>query len=129
MEKNYENKNKIKFFTVLKAVLIAYLASIILFAVLALTLYFTKLSEEIIPAAVIIISSICILLSGVFTTRKVKQLGWLHGGLIGGLYVLILFMIGMIFIPNSSKINITSLFDIALGFILGVISGMVGVNL
>ncbi|HHV19325.1 MAG TPA: TIGR04086 family membrane protein [Thermoanaerobacterales bacterium] len=128
MKSPSDDKNSIKFGKILKGVLNAYLYTIMLFLILALIMYFTKLSESIIPKVVVVISAVSILLSGVGITKDVKTMGWLHGGLVGFLYMGILVVLSLLIMPSFSfGWNIA--LDLFLGFIAGVLAGILGVNL
>ncbi len=113
---------------VLKGVVNAYFLTIILFLILALMLYCTKLSETVIPKAVIIISAISILLSGIKLTREIDDMGWLHGGLVGLLYMGILVVLSIMIMPSFS-FRWGTVVDLFLGFIVGMFAGILGVNL
>lgn len=114
--------------TILLGVINAYFLTLLLFTVLGLLLYFTKLSETIIAPAVMAISSISIIFCGIKATRDVKNLGWLHGGLIGFIYVALLLLVGM-FTGNSGISGLSALVDLGMGFLAGTLSGVLGVNL
>lgn len=113
---------------IFKGIFNAYLITIILFLIFATMLYFTNVTENIIPKAVTVLSAVSIVLGGVGVTRDIDRLGWLHGGLIGMLYVLILIALGLFINPNASY-GISALIDVGMGFAVGVIAGIIGVNL
>ncbi|WP_213974982.1 TIGR04086 family membrane protein [Tepidanaerobacter acetatoxydans] len=122
------DSKKIDFIRILKGVVRAYLFTLFLFLILALLIYFTSVSESIIPKAVIIISAFSIFLSGIDVTRNIDSMGWLHGGLIGFLYIAILLMLSFLIVPSFYfKWNIA--IDLFLGFLTGVLAGILGVNI
>ena len=95
-----DGKKTLEFVKVSKGVFNAYLSTMFLFLILALIMYFTNVSESIIPKAVIVISAVSILLGGVRTTKDVGSMGWLHGGLVGLLYMGILIILGFLIMPS-----------------------------
>ena len=128
MKTSSNTKNVFNLVIVLKGVLSAYLYTIILFIILGLVLYLTKISEDIIPVAVVIISAVSILLGGTKATNAVENMGWLHGGIIGFLYMLILLILNIL-IVRSVSVGWNVVVDLILGFIVGIISGIIGVNI
>ena len=83
MKTSSNGKNGFSIIITLKGVLSAYLYTIFLFMILGLVLYLTKISEDIIPAAIVVISAVSILLGGINATKDLENMGWLHGGIIG----------------------------------------------
>lgn len=128
MKSQSNGKQSINLPKILKGVFKAYLFTILLFLILALIMYFTSISENIIPKAVVVISAVSILLSGINTTRDVESMGWLHGGLVGFLYMGILIILSFLIVPSFAfSLNIAV--DMFLGFLVGVIAGILGVSL
>lgn len=123
-----DGKKTLEFVKVSKGVFNAYLSTMFLFLILALIMYFTNVSESIIPKAVIVISAVSILLGGVRTTKDVGSMGWLHGGLVGLLYMGILIILGFLIMP-SFTFGWSIILDIFLGFVVGVVAGILGVSL
>lgn len=126
--KSSKSKKGLNYIKIVKGVVFAYLLTLALFLILGGALYFTELSEKVIPTFVVIFSSISIIVSGVNATRDVDQLGWLHGGLIGLFYVAILLIIGLSVTPSIS-FGPGAAVDLAAGFAIGAFSGALGVNL
>jgi len=128
MKSQSNGKQSINLLKILKGVFKAYLFTILLFLIFALIMYFTSISENIIPKAVVVISAVSILLSGINTTRDVESMGWLHGGLVGFLYMGILTILSFLIVPSFAfSLNIAV--DMFLGFLVGVIAGILGVSL
>lgn len=128
MKSQLNGKYSVNLAKILKGVLKAYLFTIFLFLILALVMYFTKISENIIPKAVVVISALSILLSGINTTKDVESMGWLHGGLVGFLYMGILIILSFLTVPSFAfSFNIAV--DIFLGILIGTLAGVIGVSL
>jgi len=121
-------KKKLDFVRIIRGVILAYLLSLILFLIIGGILYFTNLSENTIPYAVIVTSSVSIIISGIKTTSNIESMGWLHGGLIGFIYVAVLMAIGLFTMP-SNTLGVGAMIDLVLGFVVGTIAGVLGVNL
>ena len=106
--------------------LLAYLFTILLFLIL-LDNVFHKVIRKYYPA-VVVISAISILFGGVRIAKEVDSMGWLHGGLVGFLYMGILVILSFLILPSFS-FGWSIAVDLFLGFIVGVLAGILGVNL
>jgi putative membrane protein (TIGR04086 family) len=111
----------------LKATALALIFSVILLFVAALVLYFTAVSEKITPYVVFGISLVAILWSSSFAGRKIGARGWVNGGAVGILYVVIMLVIGLLVLDNFT-FSWNFFTKIFLGFIFGAAGGMWGVN-
>jgi len=120
--------SSLNFVKIIRGVLLAYFITIILFLVLALVMYFTSISENIIPKAVVGISALSIFLSGIYATRDIGHMGWLHGGLIGFLYMGILIVLSSLIAP-SFAFSLNVAIDVFISFLVGVVAGIIGVSL
>jgi len=128
MKSQSNGKRCLNLIKIIKGVFKAYLVTIFFFLILALIMYFTNLSESIIPKAVVVVSAVSILLSGINTTMDVDSMGWLHGGLVGLLYMGILIILSFFIVP-SFAFSFNIVVDILLGFLVGALAGIIGVSL
>lgn len=117
--------NNIK--NIFKGVGIALLTTIILLLIYSLVLTYTNVSENTITPVIIVITATCILLGSSIGNMKIRKNGLLNGGAIGGIYILILYLISSIW-NWKFALNIQSLIMIFAGIIFGVIGGIIGVN-
>ncbi len=117
--------NNIK--NIFKGVGIALLTTIILLLIYSLVLTYTNVSENTITPVIIVITATCILLGSSIGNMKIRKNGLLNGGAIGGIYILILYLISSIW-NWKFALNIQSLIMILAGIIFGVIGGIIGVN-
>lgn len=111
-----------------KGVLIAYGISIILIIIYGILLVATSLSEATLPTAIMIITMVSIALSAIYTAVKVTSRGWLNGAIVGLIYMVILFLIGLIF-NTGIAIDSFIFFRLFMGFIVGGLAGVIGINL
>lgn len=121
-------KNSLQFSKVCKGVLKAYIFTLILFFIFSLVVYITRLSENVIPIAVLSISAISIFISGVNITKRVESKGWLYGGLIGVFYVIFQSFLGFLLVPNLVNLGKGIFINLCIGFLVGIFSGIIGVN-
>jgi putative membrane protein (TIGR04086 family) len=111
-----------------KGVLIALIISAVLIIVYGLLLSFTSLSESSMPAVITAKSTVSIALSGIYVAVKVESRGWLNGALMGLIYMVVLFLISLLF-KTGAAFDKFVLFRIFMGFVIGALSGIIGINL
>jgi len=121
------NENKIfKIFS--KGIVVAFLTTFILFIIFSVLLTYTDFSERYISSVVIISTIISILIASSIVTRNQKNNGWLNGGILGFIYIIILYIINGIIYKKftlNSQIAIMSF----IGIITGIIGGIIGINI
>lgn len=105
-----------------------YIISMLLFFLVALLITYTSLGENVIPFVTSVIMILGIVFSSVYCSAHLQKKGWLHGALIGLIYILILILLSKIFISDYS-IDSTAMYKIILATTTGVIGGILGVNL
>lgn len=111
-----------------KGVILAYIITIILMLIFSLLLTFTSIGEDKITLLNTIVMIASISLGSVYVTRKVKEQGWVNGGLVGIIYYLILIIIGLIFL-KTMIVDIFSISKLVISGITGIIGGMIGINI
>ncbi len=105
-----------------------YIVSLLFFLVGAILITYTSIGENAIPLITSIIMIIGIVYSSIYCSVHLEKKGWLHGGIIGLVYILVLILLSKIFISNYS-INRVVLYKIILGISTGIIGGILGVNI
>ncbi|HHY14213.1 MAG TPA: TIGR04086 family membrane protein [Thermoanaerobacterales bacterium] len=116
------------FLYILKGVLLSYILTLICFLIFAGIINLTSISYNIIPISTIVISAICIIISAFYISKATTNRGWLRGGSVGLLYVLILLVAGIFLVPDFNLTYFT-LIKILIGFIIGSVGGILGVNM
>lgn len=125
MVKVEENTNN--FLKILKGSAISISITLILLIIFAALLTYTNINETSMPSVIIIVTTISILIGSQITTSKIKKNGILNGMIIGGIYILILYMVSSIVTKNFS-LNNYSIIMIAVSLITGGLGGIIGVN-
>lgn len=130
LKKRYINETKegIDFFWIIKGTIAGYFISLICFLLIGAGLYFTHMSEGIIPTIVIIIYLVSIIVAGFYVARNTQSKGWLNGGIAGVFYIVILIILSYFFLPDFN-LSLPLIGKLVLGFIIGAIGGIIGVNL
>ena len=101
--------------------------TLILLFVFALLLTYTNMQENIIKPVVIIISAISVLIGSSISTMKIKKNGLLNGGLIGIIYIVIIYILSSL-IGTDFNLNISSIIMIIVNIITGMLGGIIGIN-
>ena len=87
----FENNKPI--ISIIKGTAISFLATIIALTVFAVLLTYTELSENTVKPVIITITGISILFGSSIGTKKIRKNGLITGGIIGTLYILIIYII------------------------------------
>ena len=115
-------------FSIIKGVIISFLYTIIALIIFSALLVYTDLSENTIQPVIITLTGISILIGSSMGTKKLKKHGLLNGAIIGGLYILIIYILSSVLNENFA-LNLMSLVMIAIGIIGGILGGIIGVNI
>lgn len=111
-----------------KGLSISFIISLISIFLFSIILTYSNISEKIIPTVIIVLTFISVFVGAIFSTKRVNKNGMLNGGIIGGGYVLLLYLISSI-INTGFNLNMYTILMIILGIIAGLIGGIVGINL
>lgn len=101
--------------------------SLILFFVIAILMSFTSMSENILIPLTIAVTMFSVFVGSFCYAKDKKKNGIIYGGLLGILYILILYIISSVMYSNFN-ISANSLFMIILSILGGIIGGVLGVN-
>ena len=120
-------KEKKQIINIVKGVGISLISTLLLLIIFSIILTFTSIPENVINPVIIILTAISILFGSSITNMKIKKNGLLNGGIIGGIYMVIIYLISSILNWDFS-INLEALIFIAVGIIFGLLGGIIGVN-
>ncbi len=113
---------------IVKGVVLAISLSLILLLIFAVLLTYTNISEDTMIPVVMTIVGISILIGSTICARKIKKNGIVNGGLVGLIYVLLLYLISSLCLVGFS-LTINSFVMLIVGLITGMLGGIIGVNL
>ena len=113
---------------VIKGTIISIVTTLLLFLVFAAILTYTNISETTIFPVIVVITGISILLGSSLGNIKIRKNGLLNGGLIGLIYMLVLYFISSCFIGDFS-LNSNSFILIIAAIFAGMLGGIIGVNI
>ena len=118
------NSNMIKIF---KGIMFSFLITLVSVLFFSIILTYTNISEKVISIVIIILTFISILIGTMIGIRKISKNGMLNGAIIGGSYVILLYLISSI-LNTGFALNIYTIVMIIAGIISGIIGGIIGVN-
>lgn len=114
--------------SILKGTAIALITTIILFLIFSLILTYTNISESTIFPVIVVITGISILIGSFLGNIKIRKNGLLNGGIVGLIYMCILYFVSSCFIGDFS-LNINSIILIIAAILTGMLGGIIGVNM
>lgn len=106
---------------------ISLIVTCIMLLIFAILLTYTNINENIIDTVIIIITAISILIGSSIGNLRIKKNGLLNGAMIGGFYILIIYLISSILNWRFS-LNMQSIIMIVIGMVFGILGGIIGVN-
>lgn len=123
MEENFSRNYKY----IIKGVIISIISTLIFLFIFSILLTYTNISENLINPFIIIITAISILIGSSIGNLNMKRNGLLNGAIIGGIYLISIYLISGIMSQNFI-LTTQSIIVIILGMICGMLGGIVGVN-
>lgn len=115
-------------FRILKGSIASIILTLILLLIFSILLTYTGISENTIKPVIIIISGISILVGSSISTLKINKNGMLNGGLVGLIYILVIYLLSSTAGAGFS-FNLYSIIMITVSILMGIIGGIIGVNL
>lgn len=112
---------------ILKGVVVSMVISIIILAITALIMLFSPLSDRYLRTIAIIVSIIGLIFGGSSAAKSYTGKGWMIGGLVGIVYILALYILGMITITGF-VMNTALFIMLGVGFVSGAVGGIIGTN-
>lgn len=111
-----------------KGIVCSIFLTLVLLFIFSIILTYTNIDESTIPIIIIMATVISILVGSSISTIKIKKNGILNGGIIGLIYILIIYLISSI-VQTGFTLNMYSIIMISLSIVAGMIGGIVGVNI
>ena len=126
MENMQINENK-TLTNILKGVGISIITTVILLIIFSILLTYTNIQESVINPVIMIITAISILIGSSIGNIKIRKNGLINGGIIGAIYIIIIYLISSILNWRFS-LNLQSFIMIITSVIFGILGGIIGVN-
>lgn len=112
---------------IIKGVTISIIFTLIFLFIFSTILTYTNISEEFIAPVIIVITAISIFIGSSIGNIKLKKNGLINGALIGGIYLLSIYLLSGI-INKNFGLSMQSIFIIIAGMLCGMFGGIIGVN-
>lgn len=110
-----------------KGLLLSLGITVVLLLLFSLVLAYSNIQENTIAPVIIVITVISILIGSGISMSKLKKNGIVNGGMVGLLYILILYGISSCF-SGSFGLEISSIIIMTGGILAGAIGGVIAVN-
>ena len=120
---NTDKSNSKSYISIVKGLGIAFISTFVCLVILATVLTYTNVSEMIINPTIIIITAISILMGSTVSNLKIKKNGLINGAVLGGVYIIILYIFSSVFNEDFS-LTVSSVMMIVIGIVLEYWEGL-----
>ncbi len=127
-KENFNNKNTKDLAIIVKGSIIALILTIIMLTIYAVILAYTDVSENSMSMIITTICGLSILIGSSLSNIKIKRKGIINGGLIGLIYILVLYIISSM-ATGIFNLNFNSVILIIVSIATGMCGGIIGVNM
>ncbi|WP_434296340.1 TIGR04086 family membrane protein [Clostridium sporogenes] len=120
------NKKNTEF--IVQGLLRAIIITVIMLLIFAVILTFKDIGEKISSIIYLLITILSIMYGTIYAVRKINKKGWLIGLVISIMYMAIIYIISIVS-GNTLTFGSDRFIRIFLALILGILSGMLGINI
>ena len=113
---------------IIKGIVLSYIITIPLFIIFSFILTYSDFPEKYVSPVVVVVTIISILFAGAYATKRMKSKGWLNGGVVGFIYIFVLYLFSSI-ISGNFDIEKKVLSMLLIGVLAGSIGGIIGINI
>lgn len=124
--KSSENES-LRISSLFNGLLASIIVTVLAFILLALIMANTDFPQRLITPAVVLTTIVSVLTAGSVSTRGIHSKGWLNGGIVGLIYMVILYLVSSL-VYNDFTIDKYVITMTAIGVLAGAIGGIVGIN-
>ena len=112
----------------IKTVLGAFLITVVLMGILAMLICFTPLPEDIVTPSVYVLNYLSVFMAGLFSAAKGRRRGFLTGAFAGGIYMMLLYLLGFMLF-GGIEFTKDTVMQIIYCTLKGMVGGIVGINI
>lgn len=110
-----------------KGLMISFFVTLVSLLIFSILLTYTEISESIIPIVIVVLTFISILVGAIISMRNTCKNGLINGAIIGGTYIMILYIISSS-LNTGFELNVYTVSMIIAGIIAGIVGGIIAVN-
>ena len=111
-----------------KGVLRGCVLTLVIMIAAAIIMNFTSMSEGMVSMTILVTTLVSVVYSSVYATKKIKNKGWMIGLLVALLYMTIIYLASVI-AGRDAALQLKDMWRVLLALIVGLLSGMLGINL
>jgi len=112
-----------------EGVLRGFFLTLALILVLVIVSSFIEVSASIRSVCFIVLSTLSVIYGSIYSTKKIKEKGWIIGIMVAILYIVILYFVAIFSGDRGFALSINDFFRLVLALAVGSLSGMLGINL
>ncbi len=124
-EREY-SASKLIFSSVLRGLLVSLILLLVGSLLVGIIVNFTNIANLSFNKILFLINYLSIFIGGIVAAYSAKGRGWLNGGLVGLIYMLIIILLGSIWNPIIFSFSLLS--RVMIGCLVSAVGGMIGVN-
>ena len=128
MNEKDNNKEENNFVKIIKGSLIAIILTIIMLLIFSVILTYTNVKESTSTPVIFGIMTISIIIGSIISVRKVKKNGLVNGAIVGGIYILTIYILSSVF-ATTFGLNLQAILMIIFAILAGILGGIIGVNI
>ena len=115
------------FISIIKGVIISIIFTLLFLFIFSIILTYTNLSEQFITPVIIVVTAISIFIGSSIGNMNMKKNGLINGALVGGIYLLSIYLLSGI-VNQNFILTTQSIIIIISGMICGMFGGIIAVN-
>lgn len=112
-----------------EGVLRGFFLTLVLILILSAIASFATVSSGIRSICMVVFTCLSVIYGAVYSTKKIRQKGWIVGIAVGLLYIVIIYLVSIIAGSREAALTMGDLFRVVLAILVGSLSGMLGINL
>lgn len=121
-------ENKSNYYYIATGVFRAFIISLIGILIYSIIITFKSLSENATCVYILVLSLLAIVYGAVYASKNIKNKGWLVGLIVAALYMAIIYGVSVV-AGRDIALNMRDMLRIASAVLVGLLSGMLGVNI
>lgn len=123
-----KNSGPFNLFTYGRGLVRGYVLSLLLFLLFGIIITYTMAGEGLIPLVTTIVMILGVVYGAIYTVAHIGTKGWLHGALIGLVFMLLLVILSKMFLTEYTLDRYVG-YRLLISIAAGSVGGMIGINI